>query len=64
MVLVLGVDWLMAQARAMTNMIGNGVATIVIAKWENAFDAERARRVLNGETLELPEEKPETAPVE
>jgi aerobic C4-dicarboxylate transport protein len=49
MVLVLGVDWLMAQARAMTNMVGNGVATIIVAKWENAFDAEQAQRVLNGE---------------
>ena len=48
MVLILGVDWLMAQARAMTNMLGNSVATIVVAKWENAFDAERADRVLNG----------------
>jgi aerobic C4-dicarboxylate transport protein len=51
MVLVLGVDWLMAQARAMTNMVGNGVATIVISKWENGFDAERAQRVLNGDDL-------------
>jgi aerobic C4-dicarboxylate transport protein len=59
MVLVLGVDWLMAQARAMTNMIGNGVATIVVAKWENSFDADRAQRVLNGETVESLEEKPE-----
>lgn len=49
MVLFLGVDWLMAQARAMTNMVGNGVATVVIARWENAFDAERARKVLDGE---------------
>ena len=47
MVLVLGVDWMMAQARAMTNMVGNGVATIVISKWENGFDAERARQVLD-----------------
>ena len=32
-----------------TNLIGNGVATIVVAKWEKEFDAERARRVLDGE---------------
>ncbi len=57
MVLVLGVDWFMAQARAMTNLVGNGVATIVIAKWENEFDAPRARRVLNGEISERAEEK-------
>jgi aerobic C4-dicarboxylate transport protein len=61
MVLVLGVDWLMAQARAMTNMVGNGVATIIVAKWENAFDAERARRVLNGETVESSGDKPAPA---
>jgi aerobic C4-dicarboxylate transport protein len=47
MVLILGVDWFMAQARAMTNMIGNGAATIIIAKWENEFDAVTAERVLN-----------------
>jgi len=47
MVLILGVDWFMAQARAMTNLVGNGVATIVIAKWENEFDAGRARLVLD-----------------
>jgi Na+/H+-dicarboxylate symporter len=47
MVLILGVDWFMAQARAMTNMIGNGAVTIIIAKWENEFDAVTAERVLN-----------------
>jgi len=47
MVLILGVDWFMAQARAMTNMVGNGVATIIVAKWENEFDAGRAKLVLN-----------------
>ncbi len=47
MVLILGVDWFMAQARAMTNMVGNGVATIVVAKWENEFDAAKAAEVLN-----------------
>lgn len=59
MVLVLGVDWFMAQARAMTNLVGNGVATIVVAKWENEFDAPRAQRVLNGELSERAEEKNE-----
>jgi aerobic C4-dicarboxylate transport protein len=49
MVLILGVDWFMAEARAMTNMVGNSVATIVIARWENEFNRETALRVLNGE---------------
>ncbi len=47
MMLILGVDWFMAEARAMTNMVGNGVATIVIARWENEFDAKKAARVLD-----------------
>jgi len=38
MVLILGVDQLMASARATTNLIGNGTATIVIARWEGALD--------------------------
>lgn len=54
MVLILGIDWFMAQARAMTNMIGNSVATVVIARWENEFDRAKAVRVLNGESPDLP----------
>ena len=57
MVLILGVDWFMAQSRAMTNMVGNGVATIIIAKWENEFDAARAQQVLNGESPDPAAEK-------
>lgn len=49
LVLLIGVDRFMSEARALTNMIGNGVATVVVAKWENAFDMDRARRVLAGE---------------
>lgn len=47
MVLILGVDRLMSEARAVTNLIGNGVATVVIARWENEFDQQQAQRVLN-----------------
>jgi aerobic C4-dicarboxylate transport protein len=47
MVLILGVDRLMSEARAVTNLIGNGVATVVIARWENDFDDATAARVLN-----------------
>ena len=42
MVLILGVDRLMAEARAITNLIGNGVATILISKWEGEFDSAKA----------------------
>jgi aerobic C4-dicarboxylate transport protein len=47
--------------RALTNLVGNGVATIVVAKWEKEFDAERARRVLNGESIPAATEIPEPA---
>jgi Na+/H+-dicarboxylate symporter len=48
LVLLLGVEQFTNAARAVTNIIGNGVATIVIAKWERAFDGERAEVILNG----------------
>lgn len=48
MTLLLGVDRFMSEMRAITNLIGNGVATIVVARWENEFDEERAARVLSG----------------
>ena len=44
--LLLGVDRFMSEMRALTNLVGNGVATIVVSKWENEFDADRARKVL------------------
>lgn len=43
--LLLGVDRFMAEARSITNLIGNGVATIVIAKLEKEFDAEAASEI-------------------
>ena len=46
--LLLGVDRFMSEMRAITNIIGNGVATVVVSKWENEFDAERAKLVLDG----------------
>jgi aerobic C4-dicarboxylate transport protein len=44
--LVFGVDRFMSEARAITNLIGNGVATIVVASWEGSIDRDRLRRVL------------------
>src|SRR5437016_1236314 len=49
--LVLGIHRLMSQALRPTNLLGNAVATIAVAKWERALDEERIKRVLNGETL-------------
>lgn len=46
--LILGIDRFMSEARALTNLIGNGVATIVVSKWENALDVERMNNVLSG----------------
>ncbi|MDE1173089.1 MAG: dicarboxylate/amino acid:cation symporter [Parvibaculaceae bacterium] len=46
--LILGIDRFMSEARALTNIIGNGVATIVVAKWEGQFDHDRAELVLAG----------------
>jgi aerobic C4-dicarboxylate transport protein len=45
--LLLGVDRFMSEMRTVTNLIGNGVATIVVAKWEGEFDAVQADRVFN-----------------
>jgi len=39
----------MGIGRALTNLIGNCVATVVIARWENDIDLQRTRSVLNGE---------------
>ncbi|MFA6052350.1 MAG: dicarboxylate/amino acid:cation symporter [Methylobacter sp.] len=45
--LILGIDRFMSEARALTNLIGNGVATVVAAKWENELDAGRLDAELN-----------------
>jgi len=58
--LILGVDRFMSEARALTNLVGNGVATVVVSKWENALDEERMRRLLDHET-ELEASEPEVA---
>ena len=56
--LILGVDRFMSEARALTNLIGNGVATVVVSKWEAALDEERMQRELDHET-DLEAEEPE-----
>jgi aerobic C4-dicarboxylate transport protein len=58
--LIVGIDRFMSEARALTNLIGNGVATMVIAKWEGERDDERFREVLDDpsliEDIDVPEE--------
>jgi aerobic C4-dicarboxylate transport protein len=44
--LILGIDRFMSEARAITNLFGNAVATIVVARWEGQLDVPRARAVL------------------
>ena len=58
--LILGVDRFMSEARALTNLIGNGVATVVVSKWEDALDETRLRAHLDHET-ELEADAPEQA---
>ena len=54
LVLVLSVDWFIGMARAVGNLIGNCVATVVVAAWEGDIDRPRAQAVLAGEAV--PEE--------
>ncbi|MGM9321598.1 dicarboxylate/amino acid:cation symporter [Deinococcus aquaticus] len=49
--LILGIDRFMSEGRAITNIIGNGVATLVVARSEKELDMNRLTRVLNGEQL-------------
>ncbi|MEQ1963970.1 dicarboxylate/amino acid:cation symporter [Xenorhabdus khoisanae] len=48
MALILGIDRFMSECRALTNLVGNACASIVVARWENALDKEKMRNALNG----------------
>jgi aerobic C4-dicarboxylate transport protein len=55
--IILGIDKFMSECRALTNLVGNGVATIVISRWENELDAQKlheamAHPITVGEELE------------
>ena len=52
--LILGIDRFMSEARALTNVIGNGVATLVVAKWTGELDMVTMRRELGAEPLPEP----------
>jgi aerobic C4-dicarboxylate transport protein len=56
--LILGIDRFMSEARALTNLVGNGVATVVVGKWTGDLDEKRMTAQLNGETS-LDAEEPE-----
>ena len=51
MALILGIDRFQNEIRAATNLVGNAVSTIVLARSEGEFDAARAAKVLNGESV-------------
>ena len=45
--LILGIDRFMSEARALTNLVGNSLATIVVAKWVGQLDTEQLHHALN-----------------
>jgi aerobic C4-dicarboxylate transport protein len=59
--LVVGIDRVMSEGRALTNCIGNGVATMVIARWQGELDEDRFRAALEDPSLADPELGPPTA---
>ena len=54
--LLLGVDRFMSEMRALTNLVGNGIATVVVAKWEKEIDTARMTRLLNDQIKKKHEE--------
>jgi len=48
MALILGIDRFMSECRALTNLVGNAVATIVVARWENELDKDQLAKALQG----------------
>ena len=50
--LILGIDRFMSEARALTNLVGNGVATLVVAKWTGDLDVQRLQAGLNHPTAQ------------
>ena len=55
MALILGIDRFMSECRALTNFIGNAVATLVVARWEGALDRDALAAALNGEPAPVAE---------
>jgi len=47
--LIVGIDRLMSEARALTNFAGNAVATVLVGTWTREIDQDQARAVLSGE---------------
>ncbi len=57
--ILLGIDKFMSESRALTNTIGNGLATLVVSRWERQLDPEKLKTVMThpiaaGEQIEIP----------
>jgi aerobic C4-dicarboxylate transport protein len=61
--LIVGIDRFMSEARSLTNLIGNGVATVVVAKWDGSLNTRRMKRILDGQAADPDEvsDEPERA---
>ncbi len=64
MALILGIDRFMSECRALTNFIGNAVATVVVARWEGELDQTLFHAALGGKVLEEDDIQPELQPAE
>jgi aerobic C4-dicarboxylate transport protein len=64
MALILGVDRFMSECRALTNFIGNAVATIVVSRWERAVDLDQLRAAFAGAGGELTEAESDALQIE
>jgi len=60
--LLLGVDRFMSEARAIVNLIGNGVATVALSRWENELDQDQLRRTLGAAGTEMSASREERDP--
>lgn len=58
MALILGIDRFMSECRALTNLVGNACATVVVSRWENALDKTRLDAAMNGTPLPLEDNTP------
>ena len=63
MALILGIDRFMSECRALTNLVGNACATVVVSRWENALDKTRFDAAMNGNPYPLEEDTNLAQPV-
>lgn len=55
---MLGIDRFMSECRALTNLVGNACATVVVSRWDKALDKTRLDAALNGTPLPLEDTPP------